>query len=393
LDIVRSIGLGICLCLAAAVVSAADRPGLVATKPEKQPYVETAQGFMVPYQQTIPGTDVSFTMTPIPGGKYLMGSPDSEKGHNADESPQIEITVPPMWIATHEATWAEYRPFMELFATFKNFESVGVRKVTDENRADAITVPTPLYEPTFTFEFGDDPMLPAVSMTQYAAKQYTKWISKMTGLQYRLPLESEWEYACRAGSKTAYCFGDDASQLAEYAHFDATSKDTGPRKVGLGQASIWGLYDIHGNVSEWCLDEYFEDGYAALKGKTDLTPDKAYITPEREWPRVCRGGNWASTAEECRSAARLPSDPQWRTTDPNLPKSPWWMTDDPARGVGVRLVRPLEEAPPALIAKYWDMDLEQTKTDVGFRMIQGRGVWGLVDPELPKAMKSVQEMK
>jgi len=382
----------VCLLSLAALACqavAAEVPGLVKEKPAAGPFVETPKGFMVPYKQTLPGSDETFEMIPIPGGKFLLGSPDNEPGRDASEGPQVELQVPPFWMAANEVTWAEYRPFMGLYAVFKSFEGKGVRKVTDENRIDAITVPTELYEPTFTFEFGDDPQLPAVSMTQYAAKQYTKWISLVSGLQYRLPMESEWEYACRGGTTTAYSFGADPAVLAEYARFAGNAKDEGPRKVRQGKPNPFGLYDMHGNVAEWTLDEFFDGGYSYLKGKTDLTPAKAFVTPQREWPRVVRGGSWENDAAGCRSAARLPSDMvAWKETDPNLPKSPWWMTNDPVRGVGFRMVRMLDEAPRAEIEKHWAIDLDQLKSDVEFRIIQGRGVFGIVDPGLPKAIEA-----
>ncbi|AMV21866.1 Serine/threonine-protein kinase pkn1 [Planctomyces sp. SH-PL14] len=373
---------------------AADRPGLVKEKPAAQPYVETPEGFMVPYAQKIPGTDATFQMIPVPGGKFLLGSPAKETGHKPDEAPQVEITVPPFWMARNEATWTEYRPFMEMFMVFKSFEGRGIRKVTDENKVDAITVPTELYEPTFTFEFGDDPQLPAVSMTQYAAKQYSKWISLTYGVQYRLPTEAEWEYACRAGSAAAYTYGNDPARLAEFAHFAGTSKGTGPRKVALGTPNAFGLYDMHGNVAEWTLDEYFDTGYEFLKGKADLTPTTAFVLPKQEWPRVVRGGSWENEAVDCRSASRLDSNMEkWKETDPNLPKSPWWMTNDPVRGVGFRLIRPLKEVPREEIEKVWGIDLETLQSDVDFRMIQGRGVYGIVDPGLPKAIDELRAEK
>lgn len=377
------------LAALACQAMAADVPGLVKEKPAAGPFVETPKGFMVPYKQTLPGSDETFEMIPIPGGKFLLGSPDNEPGRDPSEGPQIELQVPPFWMAANEVTWAEYRPFMGLYAVFKSFEGKGVRKVTDENRIDAITVPTELYEPTFTFEFGDDPQLPAVSMTQYAAKQYTKWISLVSGLQYRLPMESEWEYACRGGTTTAYSFGADPAVLAEYARFAGNAKDEGPRKVRQGKPNPFGLYDMHGNVAEWTLDEFFDGGYSYLKGKSDLTPAKAFVTPQREWPRVVRGGSWENDAAGCRSASRLASNMvAWKETDPNLPKSPWWMTNDPVRGVGFRMVRMLDEAPREEIEKHWGIDLDQLKSDVEFRIIQGRGVFGIVDPELPKAIEA-----
>lgn len=385
------------VALSVLVSQAADaqvRPGLVKEKPSEQPFVETSEGYMIPYLQKLPGTDFEFQMIPVPGGKFLLGSPAGEPGRKADEGPQVEITIAPFWMARNEATWAEYRPFMDLFIVFKTFEGKGIRKVTDDNRIDAITVPTELYEPTFTFEFGDDPQLPAVSMTQYAAKQYSKWISLTFGLQYRLPTEAEWEYACRAGSPAAYTFGNDVAKLGEHAHFAETSKDTGPRKVGLGAGNAFGLHDMHGNVAEWTLDEYLETGYAHLDGRTNLTPETAFRTPEQEWPRVVRGGSWESPAEDCRSAVRLPSDMvAWKETDPNLPKSPWWMTDDPARGVGFRLIRPLKEVPRGDIEKHWGIDLEEIQTAVDFRITQGRGVFGIVDPQLPKEMEDLKSAK
>ncbi len=256
-------------CLLVAVVAcsvsltraAEDAPvGFAAEKPADGVAVQTEQGWMVPYEMTIPGTDVKFRMIPVPGGEFTMGSPAGEAGRKEDEGPQRKFVVEPFWMGETEITWAEYKVYMELYRHLKEFQTRGVRAVTDANKVDAVTAPTPLYEPDFTYEYGEDPQQPAVSMTQYAAKQYTKWLSAITSQQFRLPTEAEWEYACRAGSGTAYSFGDDAAQLGEYAWFEGNTEQTGTRQVRQKKPNAFGLYDMHGNVAEWVLD-----GYAPFK--------------------------------------------------------------------------------------------------------------------------------
>jgi len=364
-------------------------PGLSKTKPSDGRFVETPQGFMVPYTMTIPGTDVPFEMVPIPGGVFRIGSPPDERHRNENEGPTFEVIISPFWMGKYEITWAEYKQFMRLYGVFKEFQGRGERLVTEENRVDAITAPTELYDPSFTFEKGENPRQPAVTMTQYAAKQYTKWLSAITKHQYRLPSEAEWEYACRAGTTTSYSFGDDASQLDDYAwHYENSDEKSHP--VGLKLPNPWGLYDIHGNVAEWVLDELLPDGYQRFEGKR-LAAKDAIVWPTKAYPRVVRGGSWDDFPEACRSAARLGSDdPSWKSEDPNFPLSPWWFTSDPARGVGFRLVRPLEQLPREEMAKFWEIDNEDIEFDVESRIEEGRGALGLVGPELPEAIQKLR---
>lgn len=379
-----------------AFVQAGEIPGLVKDKPASGTFVETECGFMVPYTVTIPGTKVEFEMVPVPGGEFLLGSPDSEPGRKSDEGPQVLVKTRPFWMQKNELRWAEYKQYMLLYNVFKKFETGQIRVVTDENMLDAITAPTELYVPDFTFEFGEDPELPAVSMTLYAARQYTKWISAVTGQQYRVPMEAEWEYAARAGTKTAYSFGDDPAQLAAHAWFADTSMDMGPRQVGLGAANAYGLCDMHGNVAEWVQDELLADGYASLTDKVatangqPLSVTDVMGKPAVHFPRVIRGGSWQNTAAECRSAARVGSDyVALKETDPNLPKSPWWMTNDPCRGIGFRMLRSLDELPRDQIEQFWNIDSAELQVDVNGR-IPGRGVYGIVDQDLPEAMKTLK---
>lgn len=363
-------------------------PGLVKTKPSEGRFVEVEGGFMVPYEAKIPETDETFWMEPIPAGEFLMGSPASEAGRESIEGPQRKVTVDPFWMARHEVTWSEYKEFMSLYHAFKQFEQQGLRKVTDENRVDSITAPTVLYEAEFTFEYGEEDEQAAVTITQYSAKQFSKWLSRTTGLQFRLPTEAEWEYACRAGTTTAYHFGDDPAKLGDYAWYSANNGEGGQKKVGLKKPNPWGLYDMHGNVAEWVLDSY----------ETYQVTDQA-LNAAKDWvrtanldPRALRGGSWEFDAEQCRSASRLASDSEaWREYDPNLPKSPWWFTTDPARGVGFRLVRPLKQVTREQMEEVWKIDNEDTAYDVKDRISEGRGVVGVVDKDLPKAVKDLDE--
>ena len=390
------------------VVAESAEPGLVEEEPAEGRFVKTPQGYMVPYRQQIPGTEQSFQMVPIPGGSFLLGSPADEAGRSPDEGPQVKVTIAPFWMSQYEVTWGEYQAFMALYAQLKQIQGlryslsdpVEAAKVQKQLQAlgandllkhlqrmpedvDAITAPTELYEPDITYEYGSDAKQPAVTMTQYAAKQYSKWVSKLTGLFYALPSEAEWEYAARAGSKTAYHFGDDSNQLGDYAWY-ADNADSQLHQVGTKNPNRWGLYDMYGNVAEWVLDGYDSEGFA---------PDGKIRWSTEVFPRVIRGGSWESTAEACRSATRLASDDEsWKEEDPNLPKSPWWLTTDPARGIGFRLVRPLTSPKGDEKQKYWEIDAEEIGWDVEDRLDEGRGVKDNIHPALPKVLQQLKKI-
>ena len=371
--------------LAKADDSAAKHQGLVATKPASGPFVQVKEGFMVPYTLTVPGSSVQVEMIPVPGGEFLMGSPDSEAGHQADEGPQIKVQVGPMWVAKHETTWQEYKLYMSMYRLFKTLATQGLRKVNAENKVDAVTAPTELYQATFTYKFGEDPKLPAVTMTQFAAKQYTKWLSKLTGDQYRLPTEAEWEYACRAGSQTAFAFGDDVSQLDDYAWHVGNSEAV-PHEVGTKKPNKFGLYDMHGNVMEWTVNGYSEEGYKyAADRKQPMSFLESAYWPDSPENRVVRGGSFQDEGLLLRSAAKVASkDEDWKDEDPNVPLSPWWYTTDPARGVGFRIFRSYEPLSPEDMVKFWETDHEYIELDVQARLDEGRGISTVVDPDLAK---------
>jgi formylglycine-generating enzyme required for sulfatase activity len=377
----------------------AAQPGFVAgaDKPAGDgPFVQVPGGWMTPYEETIPGTEVSFRMIPIPGGTFRMGSPNDEEGRTTDEGPAFEVAVPPFWMGQHEVTWAEYKRYMAACDLFIAMHSAQIRPIDETNVADAVTAPSNLYDPTTTFTNGEDPSLPAVTMTQFAARQYTKWLSGLTGRFYRLPAESEWEYACRAGGDTPFSCGD-SDALEEVAWFADNGDDT-THPVGQKKPNAFGLHDMHGNVAEWVVDELVAGGYATPAALPQPVAAAAAIQwPERLYPRVLRGGAFYDEANECRSAARRGSrdaggnaqDPDWKDVDPNFPKSPWWYTEEPALGVGMRIVRPFAE--PADVAerrRWWEADIESIKNDVASRLEEGRGSRGIVDPALPADLKA-----
>jgi len=375
-----------------AEIAPPSRPGFVAgERPEgiDGPVVEVAGGWMVPYEETIPGTDTSFRMVPIPGGSFRMGSPESEADRESVEGPCFEVTLEPFWMSAKEVSWAEYKRYMAAYNLFNAMAMAKIREVNSENEADAVTAPSELYDPTTTYINGEEPELPAVTMTQFAARQYTCWLSRLTGRFYRIPSEAEWEYACRAGSSTPWNTGDDPEALAAAAWFADTSDDT-THPVGSLEPNAWGLYDMHGNAAEWVVDQLSADGYARQAALAQPVPEAAAIA----WPtelegRIVRGGAYYDDADRCRSAARRGSeDEAWKDVDPNLPKSPWWYTEEPALGVGMRLVRPLDPPDEAEQKRWWEADIESIRYDVTDRVSQGRGALGIVDPELPAELKA-----
>jgi formylglycine-generating enzyme required for sulfatase activity len=332
----------VCAAMATGRLGAADVP----KSPEevKDASAET-EAQMKPYTDVIVSGDVTFEMVPIPGGKFLMGSPQSEQGRKDDEGPQHEVEIKPFWMGKHEVTWDEYEIWM-FNLDIQRRELNKVEPTEREKLADAMTRPTKPYT-DMTFGMGKEGF-PAICMTQHAAKNYCKWLSAKTGRYYRLPTEAEWEYACRAGSKTAYSFGDDPGQLDEYAWYFDNSQDK-YHKVGQKKPNAWGLYDMHGNVAEWTLDQYIPDYYQAFAGKVTLNP---WVVATKLYPKAVRGGSWDDDPEALRSAARRGSNRDWKQQDPQLPQSIWYLTD--ALFLGFRVMRPLEEPPAEEKAKLWD---------------------------------------
>lgn len=296
------------------------------------------------YSETIPDSEIGIDMVPIPGGVFMMGSPKGEAGRNEDEGPQGEVKVDSFWMGKYEITWEQYELFLK--EEISNLGNVEVSlKDGSVLEVDGVSTATPMYI-DMSFGMGREGY-PAINMTQYAAVMYTKWLFIKTGHFYRLPTEAEWEYASRAGSKTAYSFGEDSAELDKYAWY-AENSEEGYQKVGTKAPNAFGLFDMHGNVSEWTVDQYLDDYHEKLTGSP---ADNPFFKPTTLYPRSVRGGSWMDAATELRSANRHGSSKRWKQRDPQMPKSIWWLTD--AAFVGLRLVRPKETPSKEEMENYW----------------------------------------
>ena len=318
------------ICATCLVVLTSLHSSAAEVEPLKVPdSTATKESEMKPYAEVIEHTELTIDMVPIPGGEFLMGSPDDEDDRSDDEGPQRKVQIAPFWMGKFEITWDQYDVWNEEVDQ-RMRKLLSIKETPRDVAVDGVSKPTEPYT-DMSFGMGREDF-PAICMTQHAARTYCQWLSAKTGRYYRLPTEAEWEYACRAGTKTAYSFGDDLDDLEDHAWFFDNSDDTYQR-VGQKKPNPWGLHDMHGNVSEWVLDQYTP--YDSIK--ETLNP---LAIPKTLYPRVVRGGGWDDDPEILRSAARKASAEEWKEQDPQEPKSIWYHTD--ALSVGFRIVRPLD---------------------------------------------------
>jgi formylglycine-generating enzyme required for sulfatase activity len=295
----------------------------------------TAQDFKS-YDQPIPGTAITFKMAAIPAGKFKIGSPISERGRGTDEGPQKQIELAPFWMGVKEITFSEWDLYFKDTA------------LPQAKTMDGVTRATPQYI-DLTWGMGRDGKHPANSMSHAAAVMYCKWLYSKTGIFFRLPTEAEWEYACRAGSETAFPFGNDAQSLKEYGYFKENS-DSKFHHVGQLKPNAWGLYDMHGNLSEWTIDQYDAGYYNSITGKNPTT------VPGSKYPKTVKGGSYMDESQDLRCANRIPSHADWNKRDPQIPKSKWWLTD--GMFAGFRVVRPLVQPSKEEIEKFYNLYLK-----------------------------------
>jgi formylglycine-generating enzyme required for sulfatase activity len=291
------------------------------------------------------GSAVSFEMVAIPGGSYIMGSPESEPFRLADEGPAREVKIDPFFMGKIEVSWGEYLAFFK--QTGRQGKTTDAFLQADLADVDAISGPTPPYgAPDQGWGKGT---MPAMSMTPQAAEVYCQWLSKITGKTYRLPTEAEWEYAARGGSSTPYffegdpkryvrkgirnkLFGIDTSGINSYVNYaeNSMARTANPGEI---QENPFGLVNMLGNVAEFCSDWYSADTYASYAEGVVSNP----TGPAEGEERVIRGGSYRDGADRVRSAARdFTRTDDWLKTDPQIPKSIWWYSD--CFHVGFRVV-------------------------------------------------------
>ncbi|MCC5905971.1 MAG: SUMF1/EgtB/PvdO family nonheme iron enzyme [Balneolaceae bacterium] len=292
------------------------------------------------YTEHIPNNDFGIEMIPVQGGTFYMGN----EGSN---SSIVTVEVSPFWMGKHEITWDLY----ELYLLSDQFDHINER--FDPALADAVSMPSlPYIDPVGGMDRGNNPV---INVTQFAALSFTRWLTLKTGHFYRLPTEAEWEYACRAGSETAYHFGDNPDELDQYAWY---SENSGSQyhEVGTKQPNALGLHDMLGNVAEWALDQYLPDLTEAFSEGEKVTDP--WTEPTSLEPRVVRGGSWNHGADETTCLSRIQSNPgNWKRDDPQIPQSIWWNTNAPF--VGFRVVRPVNQPTEKEIEAFWEQTLDR----------------------------------
>jgi formylglycine-generating enzyme required for sulfatase activity len=228
----------------------------------------------------------------IPAGRFIMGSPPNEAHRRSDEVAHPVTISRPFYLGAHLVTVGNFRAFAK---------AAGYR--TEAEKAGETRPGRCWLKPGW--EQGDD--YPVACLSWHDAKTFCDWLSKKEGQTYCLPTEAEWEYACRAGSTSAYSFGAEAEKLREYGwHRGSSGEKAHP--VGKLKPNAWGLYDMHGNLLQWCGDYYDAHFYE----KTASVDPRG---PDRGGRRVLRGGSWNSAAQECRSAQRTADEPSEHRND------------------------------------------------------------------------------
>jgi len=246
------------------------------------------------------GGGVRMDLVYIKPGAFTMGSPEApQQGWQVDERPEHRVTITKgYFLGKYDVTRGQFAAFVKATGYKTVAEKEGKASDTSMKEVAGASWQNPK-------SFTQTDEHPVVCITWNDAKAFADWASKKTGREVRLPTEAEWEYACRAGTKTRWWFGDNDTAMADFGWLNANS-GTQTHPVGQKKPNPWGLYDMHGNVWEWCQD--WSGPYAAGDAVDPAGPADGTI-------RCLRGGCWNTGAIECRSAIRGGSAPSsTRTT-------------------------------------------------------------------------------
>ncbi|MBL0708505.1 MAG: SUMF1/EgtB/PvdO family nonheme iron enzyme [Sulfurimonas sp.] len=218
----------------------------------------------------------------IKAGSFMMGSNSGK----SDEKPIHKVSIKKdFYIGKYEVTNKE-------FVKFLNNSNINSNWLEDRSQdSDSRIIKS---SNSYSVEAGYENH-PVVEVSWYGAKAYTKWLSKKTGKTYRLPTEAEWEYVARAGTTTKYSFGDSSNSLGSYVWY-ASNGNFKTHQIGLKKPNPWGIYDIYGNVWEWCEDWYINN--------YKNTPRNGSSYNNKKSKKVVRGGSWVNSSDLLRSANR-----------------------------------------------------------------------------------------
>ncbi len=238
---------------------------------------------------------------------FIMGSPETEEGHFADERQHKVSFTKNFYMSTYEITNAQYAKYLNITG-YRPTDSFtigeGENKLTyvyvKENDTCGVYFNYNLAKWVPADNMDNNP---AVHITWFGAKAFAEYVGG------DLPTEAQWEFACRAGTTTAFSFGDDVALFDEYGVYENNCEGNHASAVGTKKPNAWGLYDMHGNANEWCLD---------LWDMLSEWPEEDLVDPVSPTPggfNLIRGGSWFSSALYCRSAVRIVGQPDYATDD------------------------------------------------------------------------------
>ncbi|MGA1840150.1 MAG: SUMF1/EgtB/PvdO family nonheme iron enzyme, partial [bacterium] len=246
----------------------------------------------------------------IKGGIFMMGSPESEVGRKEGETLH-QVKLGNFYMAKHQVTIAKFETFISESKCRTDADKDGGSYIW--NGKEWIKKSGINWKCDTKGKLQKNKEHPVIHVSWNDATEYCRWLSDRSNITFRLPTEAEWEYACRAGTKTPFNTGDNlTTDQANYdGNFPYKSNPKGKyigrtTPVGSYRPNSWGLYDMHGNIWEWCMDWHSQEYYDECKKKGIVENPEG---PETGSHRVLRGGSWLADAPDCRSALRGSTDP------------------------------------------------------------------------------------